>query len=200
MHHISQRLVFALVLLLGITASSCAQRKDSMNQSSPSQRTAASRVLVTYFSATGTTAAVAQKIAEVTGGTLRAIRPERDYTASDLDWQNDHSRSSVEMKDPSSRPALAADNSPLPIARYDTIFIGYPIWWDLAPRVVNTFIEAHDLRGKVLIPFATSGSSSIDNSVRELRRTYPDLDWHDGRLLNGASERTIRSWIEAIRS
>lgn len=199
MYHISQRLVFALVLLLGITAASCAQRKDSMNSSSPSPHTATSRVLVAYFSATGTTAVVAQKIAAITGGTLHAIRPERDYTASDLDWQNDHSRSSVEMKDPSARPALAEDDRSLQVVQYDTIFIGYPIWWDLAPRVVNTFIEAHDLKGKVLIPFATSGSSSIDNSVRELRRTYSDLDWHDGRLLNGASERSIRSWIEGTR-
>ncbi len=113
-------------------------------------------VLVAYFSATGTTARAAERIAEETGGTLYAITPEKKpYTAADLDWTDKQSRCYVEMHDAKSRPAIEGKAESL--EKYDVVYIGYPIWWGVAPTIVNTFIEGHDLRGKRLIPFATSG-------------------------------------------
>lgn len=153
-----------------------------------------SRVLVAYFSATGTTAKAAERLAHITGGALYEIRPETAYTSADLDWHDSSSRSSVEMKDPAARPAITGGR--VDMALYDTVYIGYPIWWDAAPRVVNTFIESVSLEGKTVIPFATSGGSSINGSVSALRRSYPNIRWQDGRLLNGMSEKAIRAWVE----
>ena len=149
--------------------------------------------LVAYFSASGTTARVAGKVAQATGGELYAITPAESYTSADLDWNDKQSRSSVEMNDPKSRPAIKGRKEN--IADYDVIFIGYPIWWDLAPRIINTFIESHDLKGKTVIPFATSGSSGITNSAAALKKTYPDIDWKEGKLLNRASAGDIREWV-----
>lgn len=154
------------------------------------------KVSVVYFSATGTTARSARTIADVTGGTLYEIVPQQAYTSADLDWNNSKSRSSVEMNDPQSRPELKGPKAD--VTASDIIFIGYPIWWNQAPRIINTFIESHDLKGKTLVPFATSGGSGINNSVKVLRDTYPDLKWEDGRLLNGADRNNIRSWAGGI--
>lgn len=154
------------------------------------------KVLVTYFSATNTTARIAEKLANVTGGELYAITPAKTYTSADLDWHNKQSRSSVEMNDPKSRPALKEKKAN--IADYDVVFIGYPIWWDLAPRIINTFIENHDLKGKKVIPFATSGGSTISHSAATLKKEYPALDWKEARLLNRADEKTIRTWVEKL--
>ncbi len=152
------------------------------------------RILVAYFSATGTTARAAEKLANVTGGELYAIEPVRSYTSADLDWHDRQSRSSVEMNDPASRPAIKGRKEN--IADYDVILIGYPIWWNLAPRVINTFIESHDLNGKIMVPFATSGGSTLAGSAAALKQTYPALNWKEGRLLNRVDEKTIRAWIE----
>ena len=135
-------------------------------------------------------------MAKATNAELYAITPSEPYTNADLDWHDRQSRSSVEMNDPNSRPAIknAKDN----IADYDVIFLGYPIWWDLAPRVVNTFLESLDMKGQTIIPFATSGSSGITNSVAMLKRSYPALNWEEGRLLNRADERTVRNWIDKL--
>lgn len=152
------------------------------------------RILVAYFSATGTTARAAEKLANVTGGELYAIEPVRSYTSADLDWHDRQSRSSVEMNDPASRPALKGRKEN--IADYDVILIGYPIWWNLAPRVINTFIESHDLKGKIMVPFATSGGSTLAGSAAALKQTYPALNWKEGRLLNRVDEKNIRAWIE----
>lgn len=150
------------------------------------------KVLVAYFSATGTTSKVASMIAEATDGQLYEIRPSVQYTSADLDWRNKDSRSSKEMNDAGSRPEIVTDlEDP---GSYTTVYLGYPIWWDLAPRVVNTFIEKYGFKGKTIIPFATSGGSSITNSVKVLRETYPDIDWKEGKLLNGASQKTVDSW------
>ena len=153
------------------------------------------RVLVAYFSASGVTAKAAEKVSEFTGGTLYAITPENSYTDADLDWRDKQSRSSVEMKDTKSRPALATDKA-LNTADYDVVFIGFPIWWDLAPRVINTFIESHDLKGKTVIPFATSGGSSLNNSAKQLKADYPELNWKEGKLLNNLNDSAIRQWAE----
>ena len=104
-----------------------------------------------------------------------------------------NSRSTVEMNDEKSRPEIVSDV--VDMSSCDTVYLGYPIWWNLAPRVVNTFIESHDLKGKTVIPFATSGGSGIENSVKELRRLYPDINWGEGRLLNGMNDSEIKKWL-----
>lgn len=182
-----------------VAASASAQNNTSLATAQLTPGTQASqevktrgKVLVAYFSATGTTERVASMIAEATDGQLYEIRPAVQYSSADLDWTDKGSRSSEEMNDSGSRPEIVADLKDA--GSFTTIYLGYPIWWDLAPRVVNTFIEKYGFNGKTVIPFATSGGSSITNSVKVLRETYPDIDWKDGRLLNGASQKTIDSW------
>ena len=154
------------------------------------------KILVAYFSATGVTARATQKVAEATGGEVYAITPAKPYTDADLDWRDKQSRSSVEMNDPKARPALGGER--LDVSEYDIVFIGYPIWWNQAPRLINTFIESHNLKGKAVIPFATSGGSTIAGSAATLKRSYPALEWKEGRLLNRADEKTLRTWIERL--
>ena len=173
---------------VGISLTACARKTESKSMDG-------AEILVAYFSATGTTESVAKKIADATGGRLYEIVPEKEYTSADLNWNDDRSRSSVEMNNPQSRPALGG--SPVDVAAYDVVFIGYPIWWDQAPRIINTFIESYDLKGKTVIPFATSGSSGISNSVEVLKKTYPELNIQEGKLLNNASSASIRSWLDS---
>ena len=154
------------------------------------------KILVAYFSATGVTAQAAQKVADATGGDVYAIIPAKPHTDADLDWNDNRSRSSVEMNDQKARPALGGKR--LDVSEYDVVFIGYPIWWDQAPRIINTFIESHDLKDKTVIPFATSGGSTISGSAATLKRSYPTLEWKEGRLLNRADEKTLRTWIERL--
>ena len=168
---------------------SCAQQKQKMEE-----KPANAKVLVAYFSATGNTARAARTLADATGGTLYEITPEKKYTGADLDWNDKQSRSSVEMHDKASRPAIKKDK--LDIDGYDVVFIGFPIWWDEAPRVINTFIESHSLKGKVVVPFATSGGSSIDNSAACLKRSYPDIKWKEGKLLNGVDPSEMKEWAD----
>ena len=174
------KIILALAAVMTISLAACAQNKGEKSMQTEN------KALVVYFSATGTTAKAARTIADVTGGTLYEIVPQQAYTADDLDWNDKQSRSSVEMNNPQARPALK--DTKQDVAAYDVIFIGYPIWWDQAPRIINTFIESHDLKGKTLVPFATSGGSGISNSLKELKRTYPDLEWQGGKLLNRASK------------
>lgn len=140
------------------------------------------KTLVAYFSASGVTAKAAQKIAEAIGADLYEIRPELPYTSKDLDWMDRNSRSSVEMNDPASRPAIAQPVGNL--AQYDTILVGFPIWWYVEPRIVDTFLESYDFSGKTMIPFATSGSSGIEKAQQSLEAHYPKAVWKKGRLLN----------------
>lgn len=182
------KMIIVLLTIAATAATSYAQQKQDMNNEQSEKK-----VLVTYFSATGTTARAAEKVAQATEGELYAITPAEPYTSADLDWHNKQSRSSVEMNDPKSRPALKEKKD---MAGYDVIFIGYPIWWNLAPRIINTFIENHDLKGKTVIPFATSGGSSISNSVSALKKAYPGLHWKEGKLLNRVDESGIRAWID----
>ncbi len=140
------------------------------------------KTLVAYFSASGVTAKAAEKIAETIGADLYEIRPQLPYTAKDLDWMNRNSRSSVEMNDPASRPAIAQslDN----MAQYDTILVGFPIWWYVEPRIIDTFLESYDFSGKTMIPFATSGSSGIEKAQQSLQAHCPKAVWEKGQLLN----------------
>lgn len=180
--------IMAAVAIVALNA--CAGSGKNNNEMQNNKDT---KVLVAYFSASGVTKGVAEQIAEVTGGKLYQIQPEQPYTDADLDWRDSTSRSSLEMKDLSSRPAIVGKVED--IAQYDTVYVGFPIWWYTAPTIVNTFIEANDFKGKVMVPFATSGGSTIDKAAADLARTYPDLNWKPGRLLNHANPDTIRSWL-----
>ena len=143
------------------------------------------KILVAYFSASGVTARAAKEIAAACGADLYEIRPEEPYTAADLDWTDKSSRSSAEMNDPACRPAIAG---PAPdMAQYDTVLLGFPIWWYVEPRIVDTFLESCDFSGKTIIPFATSGGSGIGGAEKSLKTHCPEARWEKGRLLNGSS-------------
>ena len=150
-----------------------------------------SKILVAYFSASGVTARAAEEIAQAVGGDLYEIRPAQPYTAADLDWTNKQSRSSLEMTDPACRPAVAGAVADM--ARYETVFVGFPIWWGVEPRVVDTFLEGYDFAGKVMIPFATSGGSGMPYAQRHLRSQYPELDWREGKLVRRDGAEWARS-------
>lgn len=182
-------LLLSALAVIAVCLTACAQTRKE-------QTMKGSKVLVAYFSATGTTKEAAQRLASVTDGELYEIQPGQPYTDADLDWNDRKSRSSVEMNNPQSRPAIKGKKENM--ADYDVVFIGYPIWWNLAPTIVNTFIESHDLKGKTVIPFATSGGSSIGNSVSALKKAYPEIRWRDGKLLNRASEKSIREWVDEV--
>ena len=170
-------IIVACCLMLG----ACAQ--NPKNQSNNQQKgDNMKKTLVVYFSATGTTKAAAQKLAKEFNADLYEIIPEQPYTAADLDWRDKTSRSTVEMNDKTSRPAIKGrcEN----IADYDTVWIGFPIWWYTAPTIVNTFIEAHDLSGKTLNVFATSGGSGVSGSAKDLKKAYPQYTWGESRLMN----------------
>ena len=142
-----------------------------------------SKKLVAYFSASGTTAAVAENLAKAAGADLYEIKPAVAYTRADLNWQDKNSRSSVEMRDKSSRPALADTGAN--IADYDTIFVGFPIWWYVAPTIINSFLEAYDFSGKKIVLFATSGGSGFGKAVAGLQPSAPHATIVEGALLNG---------------
>lgn len=154
-----------------------------------------SKKLVAYFSASGTTARVADNLAKAAGADLYEIKPAVSYTKEDLNWMNKQSRSSVEMRDKSSRPALADTDAD--IAAYDTIFIGLPIWWYIAPTIINTFLEAYDFSGKKIVLFATSGGSGFDKAVDSLQPSAPDAEIIAGEILNGnPNEKKLKAFAE----
>lgn len=156
------------------------------------------KTLVAFFSASGETQKLDKTLAGAVGGTLYQIRPAVEYTPADLDWHDKYSRSSVEMQDPTCRPALAGrvEN----INQYDTIFVGFPIWWYEAPRVIQTFLESYDLAGKTVIPFATSGGSDMGNTDSILQRSAPKAGWKLGKRLRATtSAQEITDWLKALK-
>jgi flavodoxin len=157
-----------------------------------------SKTLVAYFSASGVTKKLAENLAEAADADLFEIKPETPYTKADLDWTNKTSRSTIEMNDPASRPAIAEKLGNMDA--YDTIFVGFPIWWYVAPKIINNFLESYDLSGKTIIPFATSGSSGMGKTVEKLRPSCSDTTtWKDGKLLkSSADKKTLTSWIESL--
>ena len=153
--------------------------------------------LVAYFSASGVTAAAAKILAQAAEADLYEIRPQTPYTRADLDWMNKDSRSSVEMNDRSFRPPLADRDAH--IECYETIFLGFPIWWYTAPTIVNTFLESYDFTGKTIILFATSGGSGLGRSADDLRASAPGALIRDGRLLNGRQTRdSLAAWVNSL--
>ena len=155
-----------------------------------------SKKLVAYFSASGITRKAAEMIAEVADCDIYEITPKIAYTKADLNWMDKKSRSSVEMNDKKIRPELA-DNT-IDISGYDEIILGFPIWWYVAPTIINTFLEAHDFAGKKIVLFATSGGSGFGNTVKELQPSAPNAQIVEGRLLNRASETEITDWVNTL--
>ena len=157
-----------------------------------------SKKLVAYFSASGVTAKVADMLADAVGADIYEIRPEVPYTKGDLNWMDKKSRSTIEMNDKTIRPAIADKDAK--IDQYDTIFIGFPIWWYVAPTIINTFLESYDFANKKIILFATSGGSKFGKTVEELKISVPDTcEIIEGKLLNGKQTiPTIRAWTETL--
>lgn len=156
-------------------------------------QSAGATMKIIYFSATGTTETAAKKLSTYVNAKLLRIEPGEPYTASDLDWTNKKSRTTIEMNDENSRPKIA---NKISVESCDTLFLGFPIWWDKAPHIINTFIESSDLSGKVVYVFATSGGSGISNSFNELKKQYPKINWQSAKLLNSFSKNDIESWIK----
>lgn len=155
-----------------------------------------SKVLVAYFSASGVTKKAAEELAKVEQADLFEIRPEMPYTAADLDWTNQQSRSTLEMKDPKCRPAIIGKVENM--ARYDVVFVGFPIWWGREPSVVDTFLEAHDLAGKKLVPFCTSGGSGIGDASKRIRE-ITGVPVEKGKRLGGEiSEKDLELWTAGL--
>lgn len=156
------------------------------------------KVLVAYFSASGVTAKAAKNLAKAAGANLYEITPAKLYTNDDLNWQNKKSRSSIEMADKAFRPSLADTNAD--ISKYDTILLGFPIWWYVAPTIVNTFLESYDFSGKTIILFATSGGSGFGNTVRELKPSVSDdTVIREGKILNGnPTVSELEKWVKGL--
>ena len=142
------------------------------------------------------TADVAARLAKVAGADLFEIKPEVPYTAADLDWTNKKSRSTIEMNDPASRPAIKEKLANM--SDYDVIFVGFPIWWYVAPTIINTFLESYDFAGKTIVPFATSGGSGMGKTVAVLEKVAPKANFKPGKLLNRASEADMENWVRAL--
>jgi flavodoxin len=182
----------ALILLaaIALVVVACGQKK----QNKPAEM----KTLVAYFSATGTTKGVAEKIAAVTGGTLYEIVPSEPYTDSDLDYNDENSRTTVEMNTPDARPELSG--KPLSLEGFSTVYLGYPIWWGEEPRIMDTFVEGHDFGGAEAIPFCTSSSSGIGRSGKNLAENAKGGNWLDGRRFPGSvSEADLRTWIDGLK-
>ena len=202
-------LLIAALLVFGLTA--CGGGAESAEENaaetaaeSSSEETTAEEpqtdtgVLVVYFSATGTTKGVAEKIASVTGADLYEIKAAQEYTAEDLDWNDSDSRTTHEQNDPSVRPEIGSD--PVSLEGYSTIYIGFPIWWGEEPRIMDTFVESYDFDGKTMIPFCTSSSSGIGMSGKNLESNAGSGKWLDGQRFSGSvSEDELRTWIEGLK-
>ena len=154
--------------------------------------------LVVYFSMTGTTRGVAEKIAAITGADIYEIKAAQEYTSDDLNYNDSETRATVEQKDPTVRPEIGSD--PVSLDGYSTVYIGYPIWWGEEPRIMDTFVESYNFDGKTVIPFCTSGSSSIGNSGKNLAANAGSGNWLDGQRFSGSTtEDELRGWIEGLQ-
>ena len=171
--------------LMAFCLSACAQQTK--------QEKKQMKVLVAYFSASGVTKGAAEQLAAVAGADLHEIKPAQPYTGADLDWRDKQSRSSVEMQDKKSRPAITDKLANM--QDNDVVYVGFPIWWYTAPTIINTFMESYDFKGKTVIPFATSGGSSIKKACKDLKAAYPDVNWKEGKLLNRVSEKELKVWL-----
>jgi len=154
------------------------------------------KILVAYFSASGVTAKTAKTLAEVTGGDLYEITPVKPYTDADLNWNDKNSRSSIEMNDKNSRPEIVGKVNNM--EDYDVVFVGFPIWWYVAPTIINTFLESYDLSGKTVIPFATSGGSGMGKTNELLQPSCRGAKLLDGRVLNRQTAQNLKLWVDNL--
>ena len=187
------------VVMAGLALQACTNNKrveGNSNQDATDSTVSDEKILVCYFSATGTTEKAAQRIADLTGGALHNIEPAAPYTDAYLDWRDTLSRSYVEMHNRDLRPALK--DTVTDMSGYSVVFIGYPNWWNTHPTNINSFIEANDLKGKTIVPFMTSGGGDISNSAQELHEAYPELDIAKGLLMNSVSDEEIQAWINLL--
>lgn len=199
-----------LMSCLAMTVSACSPTEESVNTENPTPQPepdpdpenpnpqpADSHALVVYFSCTNTTKGIADRIVEVTDAAAWRIEPEEPYTSEDLNYNNSSCRANREQNNPSARPAIKGKCED--IADYDVIFLGYPIWWGKAPKVIFTFLEGHDLTGKTIVPFCTSHSSGIGSSDTDLHQLATGAEWERGQRFSGnESEETIKNWIESM--
>ncbi len=183
-----------LTLVVGCMALSAVATANAQNDDVMSNNR---KTLVAYFSATGTTMEAATKLAKVANADLHEIVPAVPYTPADLNWRDKKSRSTLEMEDKSSRPAIA--NKVENMEQYDTVFVGYPIWWYIAPTIINTFLEQYDFTSKTVIPFFTSGGSGAGETMRYLRPSAPGANWVDPKNLNYMGEGEMKSWVESLK-
>lgn len=186
--------IMAIVMAAGLfLVNACAAK----NNEKPTETQKESSVLVAYFSAQGHTKSLAEKIAKVTGGDLFEIVPEQPYTEEDLDGWNESARGTRESKDRSTRPKVKSrvEN----FEKYDTIYLGFPIWWYTAPTIVNTFLDSYDTAGKVIIPFATSGGSEIGETEKDLRVSAPKAVFKPGKVMNNYSVEDVAGWIKSVK-
>ena len=203
-------MVFALILVFGITAcgNGTDENTESQDDTSKQEQEKSDKgaenenpgkdTLVIYFSATGNTKGVAEKIAAVTDADIYQITPVDKYTSEDLNYDNDESRATVEQNDPSARPEIKGD--PVSLEGYSTIYLGYPIWWGQEPRIMDTFVESCDFSDKTVIPFCTSGSSDIGDSGETLAENAGTGNWLDGRrFAAGTGKDEIKEWIDSLK-
>jgi flavodoxin len=191
LNFLKMKKVFLMSILVSIPFfSSCQNTKNSSMKK---------KTLVAYFSCTGNTRQLARTLASVVDGDTYEIKPEVAYSSADLDWTNQQSRSTVEMKNPKSRPAIAGKLSNM--ADYDVVYVGYPIWWYVAPTIINTFLESYDFSGKTIIPFCTSGSSGIGDTDKYLKPSCsPKTNWRPGkRFLPNADKASLKAWVESLQ-
>ena len=182
----------------GASTASATDETATVAEQEQTQNENTMKALVTYFSASGVTRNAAKQVADIIGADLYEITPEVLYTDADLDWRDKQSRSSVEMADKTSRPALK-DGGKVDLTNYDVVFVGFPIWWYTAPTIINTFIEANDFTGKTIVPFATSGGSNIKKSCEDLQAAYPNYKFGEGRLLNSIDKADIEAWAASVK-
>lgn len=174
----------------GTTTESTGTTESGENITPPEKK---SRILIAYFSCTGNTKAVAEKIASLTGAEIYEIVPAEPYTSADLNYSDSNCRANREMNDPDARPQIAG--AEIDFSEYDTVIIGYPIWWGTMPKIINTFLDKYDLSGKTVLPFCTSGSSGISRSVSEIRTSEPAATVKDGLRATGAGDVNLEKWL-----
>jgi len=185
-----------LTLSLALLLAACGNSRGKQAEKPAS--IVSGKTLVAYFSATGTTAKVAQDLAKATDADLFQITPVRPYTEKDLDWHDKGSRSSLEMNDKMCRPEISQRLTQMP--QYETVYLGFPIWWGTAPRIINTFLEQYDLKGKAVILFATSGGSGFEQSLQDLRPSAIECTIEEGRVFNdNPSVKDLKKWAKDFR-
>ena len=171
----------------------------TVTETEQTQQETTMKALVTYFSASCVTRNASKQVADIIGADLFEITPEQLYTDADLDWRDKQSRSTIEMNDKSSRPAIKDGGKVENLAQYEVVYVGFPIWWYTAPTIINTFIEANDFTGKTIVPFATSGGSNIKKACEDLQAAYPNYKFGEGKLLNSIDKADIEKWAAAVK-